>query len=80
MISQQIHVEIQMMRSVLRGELRPDPLRGIRRLTMGRVWEAGWRPLAGVEDCVQRREREKERERGGGGGRGQFSLILLVRH
>lgn len=44
------------IRSVLRGNLRPDPQK-VHRLTLRRVWEAAWRPLAGVEDCVQRRER-----------------------
>lgn len=36
----------------------------VHRPTLRRVWEAGWRPLAGVEDCVQRREKEKEEEEG----------------
>lgn len=53
-------MEMPKIRSVLRGNLRPDPQK-VHRLTQRRVWEAAWRPLAGVEDCVQRGERERER-------------------
>ncbi len=36
----------------------------VHRLKPKRVWEAGWRPLVGVEDCVKRRERREDEEEG----------------
>lgn len=39
----------------------------VHRLKLKRVWEAGWRPLVGVEDCVKRREQREEEEEGEGG-------------
>lgn len=38
----------------------------VHRPTVGRVWEAGWRPLAGVEDwCAKERQREEEEDEEG---------------
>lgn len=37
----------------------------VHRLMLKRGWEAGWRPLAEVEDCVQGGTKEEEEEEEG---------------
>lgn len=57
LISQQMYVEIPMIRSVLRASWG-QILGG----TQADTEEGDWRPLAGVEDCVQKREMKDEED------------------